>query len=329
MTKYLLRRLLIAIPVLLGVSILNFTILHLAPGDPILALLGDDTGSETVSPEQLQSLREQWGLDQPVYIQYLKWLDRVVLHGDLGRSYISPEPVSQRILTRLPNTVLLTVSALLLALTVGVIVGVISALKQYSALDYSMTIVTMFGVSVPGFVIAIFALYVFSVKLQWLPIAGAQNLTGAALPTTFLGIIGERIYHLILPASALAFESAATFMRYTRASMLETLGDDFIRTARAKGLAERAVIARHVLRKACLPLVTVVGLRLPSLFGGSVLIETIFSWPGIGTLSITAINERDYPLILGILLVFSVIVVAANLITDVAYAFVDPRVRLE
>jgi peptide/nickel transport system permease protein len=187
----------------------------------------------------------------------------------------------------------------------------------------------MVGVSVPGFIIAIFAMYLFSVKLRWLPVFGVRDLTGGPGPTGVLGVLWDRVYHLILPASTLAFASAATFMRYARSSILETLGADFVRTARSKGLSERVVLLRHVFRNAALPLVTIIGLRLPGLFSGSVLIETVFAWPGIGTLSVTAVGERDYPLVLGILLVFSVLVVFANLLADVAYAYVDPRIRYE
>jgi peptide/nickel transport system permease protein len=332
--KYLVRRLLIAIPILLGVSIINFSILHLAPGDPILAMMGEDAGAgqgaiDTMTPERLENLRKQWGLDQPLYVQYLKWLNRVVLHGDLGRSHVTPEPVTQRIVSHLPNTILLTLTSLALAILVGTAVGVMSALRQYSILDYLATIITMVGVSVPGFIIAIFAMYVLGVRLKWLPVFGVRDLTGGPEPTNVLGVVWDRIYHLILPASTLAFESAATFMRYARSSILETLGADFVRTARSKGLSERMVLLRHVFRNAALPLVTIIGLRLPSLFSGSVLIEAVFAWPGIGTLSVTAIGERDYPLVLGILLVFSVLVVFANLMTDVAYAYVDPRIRYE
>lgn len=333
MRQYVVRRLFIAIPILLGVSILNFAILHLAPGDPILAMMGSDPAAggatSAITPQQLQNLKEKWGLNEPIYVQYVKWLNRVVVYGDLGRSYVSPEPVSDRIWNHLPNTLILTVSSLLLAVLIGTVLGVISAIKQYSVLDYLTTVVAMVGVSIPGFIIAIFAMYIISVRLELLPIAGARDLTGELDTDDGWAVLWDRIYHLILPASVLAFESAATFMRYARSAVLETLQEDFVRTARAKGLREHTVMRRHVFRKAALPLVTIIGLRVPNLFSGSILIETVFSWPGIGTLSVTAIGERDYPLILGILLIFSAIVVVANLLTDITYALVDPRIRFD
>ncbi len=327
MTHYLFTRLWSAIIVLFGVSVINFAILHVAPGDPLLAILGDTEGNQTLTPEHAAHLRAQWGLNEPLYVQYVQWLGHV-LRGDLGRSYLGAQPVSARILAFLPNTLLLSGMALVFALMTGIIVGVIGALRPHSLLDSALTLFNFISLSVPGFIVAIFALYVFAVKLRWFPVAGLQDLTGSAPPLSVVEMLTHRLHHLILPVMALALEPATTFARYTRSSLIETLREDFVTTARAKGLRERRVILVHALRRASLPLITLVGLRLPMLFSGSILIENVFSLPGMGTLTLSAISERDYPLILGILLLLSFIIQAVNIVTDFAYALADPRIRL-
>lgn len=319
MGRYIINRILIAIPVLLGVTVLNFTFINLAPGDPIMAMIDPQTGPSGAS---LEALREQLGLNQPAPVRYVIWL-REVVQGNLGYSYIHVRPVSERILERLGPTLVLTFSALFISVVIGIPLGLLSALKQYSFVDYILTIFGFAGLSVPNFFLAMGAIYLFSLRFDIFPAYGMITLGGDLHPTL------DMVYHLIMPAFILGLSSAASLMRFARTSLLEVLGTEYITTARAKGLRERAVIYGHAFRNALLPLITVLGLRLPGLFGGSVIIETIFAWPGIGQLAITAINERDYPQIMGLLLITAVLVLLANLITDIVYAYADPRIRYE
>lgn len=319
MGKYVLRRLLVAIPVLLLVTFLDFVFINAAPGDVIIAMLDPSLGS--VSLEDLEPLREKLGLDKPMPVRYLIWLGQIV-RGNLGISYSTPVPVMDRIAQRLPNTLLLTSAALLIAVVFGTTVGILSALRQYSIMDYFSTVFAFIGVSIPNFFFGLLAIYVFAVRLDWLPAFGTHTI--GADPS-----LGDKLVHVIMPASVLGLSLTATFMRYGRSALLEVLRQDYVTTARAKGLRERSVLFRHALRNSLLPLITVLGLRVPALFGGSVIVESIFTWPGIGQLTLDATLQRDYPQLMGILLIVAVIVVVANLLADVAYGFADPRIRYD
>lgn len=321
MTTYISRRLLLILPLLLGITIITFTIVNLAPGDPITALI-DPVELHLMSKAQLDAERAALGLNRPIPVRYLLWLNQAI-HGNLGYSIQENRPVVGLILARLPASLALTVPAILLAMTLGVGLGVLSALRQYSVLDYLLTVLAFFGVSVPGFFFALMGMFVLGVELRWLPIFGMWT---PGQPTT---IDLDLVRHAILPILALAIAHIAGYMRYARAATLEALSGDYVVTARAKGLREALVLWRHVFRNALLPLVTIAGLSLPGLIGGSFIIETIFSWPGIGLLGYTAILQRDYPLQMGIALLAAVAVLLANLLTDVAYAFVDPRIRYD
>lgn len=317
MTKYILRRLIIALPVLIGITIIDFALINLAPGDPISAMV-DPTAAITYGDEE--ALREQMGLNEPIFVRYFIWL-REVASGNMGYSYVRNRPVADRIAERLPATLLLTVSALVISAGIGIPLGILSAIRQYSFLDYSLTLFAFAGLSVPDFFLALGGIYVFALTLDILPPFGMVSLE-SDLPRTI-----DMFYHLIMPATILGFSSMASLMRFSRTSMLEVMKQEYITTARSKGLMENKVLRRHALRNALIPLITILSLRLPGLFGGSVIIETVFSWPGIGQLAIESITDRDYPQIMGLLLITGILVLTANLIADILYAFADPRIR--
>lgn len=320
MGKYILRRLLIAIPILIGISIIDFVFINLAPGDPIMAMASPEAGGGR-SPIDAANLRLQLGLDQPAYIRYLVWA-KEVLSGNLGYSFSTKRPVRDRIAERLGPTLLITATAMAISLLLGIPLGLLAAIRQYSFLDYFLTVVAFAGISVPNFFLAMGAISIFTLQLHLLPAFGMSTI---GVPFSIL----DRLRYLIMPAFILGLSSMAAIMRYGRTSMLEVLGQDYITTARAKGLTEVVVIMKHAFRNALLPIITILGLRLPGLFGGSIIIETIYSWPGIGQLTIGSINERDYPQIMGLLLVSAVLVLMANLVADIAYAYADPRIRFE
>jgi peptide/nickel transport system permease protein len=315
MTAYIIRRVLLSIPLLLGISILVFGILQIIPGGP----LGHYMRVQGANPEDIAILKKQLGLDQPAPVQYVNWLTRW-LKGDWGKSYITREPVLDIIAFRLPNTMLLMGLAFTLALIVGITAGIVAALKQYSILDNMLTIFSFMGFSVPVFWLGLIMILVFTVKLGWLPGGGMSTL---GEPFSLV----DRIRHLIMPVSAAALYNAGIYSRYLRSSLLEVINLDYIRTARAKGLRERIVFSRHALRNALIPLVTIVALDLPWMFGGAVLTETIFSWPGMGREFWKASLEQDYPVILSIVMLVAVAVVVFNLLADVLYAYLDPRIR--
>jgi peptide/nickel transport system permease protein len=318
MLIYIVRRLLISIPILLGITIIIFYIASQMPGDAVQAMISQ----ETPMADELVALRRgQLGLDQPLPVQYGRWLGQL-LGGNLGFSFQSGEPVSKVLAARIFATLELMGTALLIAIVLGVLLGVISALKQYSFLDYTLTFLGFTGVSIPDFFFGMLLVYIFAIKLGWFPTSG---IVTAGEPFT----LGDNLRHLALPAFALALVRTATFMRYTRASVLEVMNNDYVRTARAKGLREWLVTARHILRNALIPIITVIGLSLPVLFGGSVIIETIFQWPGIGLMFMNAITGRDSPVIMGYVLFSAIIVLASNLLTDVVYSWADPRIRYE
>lgn len=315
MFAYTLRRILIAVPVLLGVTVINFIIMKMAPGNPVDLL---------VNPKLPEAAREakrlELGLDAPAWVQYWNWLKNIVLHGDLGYSMVTHEPVARMIASKLGPTLLLTGSALILGLLIAIPIGICSAVRQYSRLDYLFVTGSLLGISIPGFFLGLILIYVFALKLGWLPSGGMTEL-GAE------NGFWSRLRHMVLPVTVLAANVAGRNIRYVRSGMLEILGQDYLRTARAKGLKEIRVIGLHGVRNALIPIVTVLGLEIPVLFGGAVIIEQIFSWPGIGQLTLSSIMSRDYSTIMGLNLVAAVVVIAANLLTDLAYAVVDPRIR--
>ncbi|OCS88667.1 ABC transporter permease [Caryophanon tenue] len=315
MIGYIVRRLLIAVPVLFGVTVINFLIMRMAPGNPVDML---------VSPKLPDAAREakmiELGLHEPIYIQYWNWLKNLVVHQDLGYSMITYEPVTTMIWDRMGPTVLLMGVALILGLCIAIPVGIYSATKQYSKLDYVFVTGSFLGISIPNFFLALLLVYVFSIQLNWLPSGGMKELGSSGSVTTL-------IIHMILPLIVLVASVAGRNIRYVRSSMLEILGQDYLRTARAKGVKEFFVVNKHGMRNALIPIVTIIGLEIPILFGGAVVVEQIFSWPGIGQLTLSSIMNRDYSTLMGLNLVAAFVVIAANIVTDIAYAFVDPRIR--
>jgi peptide/nickel transport system permease protein len=332
MKWYITKRLLMLIPVLLGVSILAFSLIRLAPGDPAVTIAG-----QHASPQVISAIREKYGLDKPLTTQYWVWL-RQVLKGDLGRSIVSNEYVTKEILERFPNTIELTLLSMIFAMAIGCIAGIISASRQYSVFDYSFMGLAIFGVSMPVFWLGIMLMMIFGVWLRWLPISGRismmisfQRITGFYLLDSLIAgnfaAFFSSLRYLILPSVALSTIPMATIARVTRSSMLEVLRQDFIRTERAKGLSERVVIYKHAVRNAMIPVITVIGLNFGLLLAGAILTETVFSWPGIGRYVVNAVYMRDYPVVQGCVLFFALMFVIVNLITDIVYVYIDPRIH--
>lgn len=318
MGKYLIRRILINVPLLLGVTVVIFIIIHLAPGDPISMLANPEAG---MGPDQLEELKREMGLDRPLPLQYIAWLNET-LHGNLGYRTSNFDPVAQAIGERIGPTLLLMGTAFITGAIGGIFLGVLAALRQYSWLDWVMTVFAYTGVSLPGFFVGLGALYLFSLRLGWLP-SGGMTTPGESMT------IGDLVRHLLLPALILGYSHLATTMRYTRSAMLEVLRSDYLVTATAKGLPPRRVVVGHALRNAILPVVTVLGLSIPSLLGGSIVVEAVFSWPGMGLLFLDGVLSRDYPLLMGITLVTAVLVLFGNLLTDISYSYLDPRIRYD
>lgn len=316
MQAYLLRRALITLPILLGITVLSYLIISLTPGDPVQMLINPG-----MSQADMEIKRRALGLDEPVYVRYVKWLNEV-LHGNLGYSFSSGAPVRRRIGERIAPTLTLTLSALALSYLIAIPVGVLAAVRRYTWLDYLATLFAFLGVSLPTFFLGLAGIYVFSLRLRWLPVGGTMTLGGS-------GGLLDSLWHLVLPAGVLAVAGAGALTRYVRSGMLDVLGQDYVRTARAKGLPEPRVLSRHALRNALLPIITLAGLQIPALLAGAVITEQIFEWPGMGRLTIEAINQRDYPVLMGITLITALLVSFGNLLADVAYALVDPRVRYE
>ena len=317
MHRVIARRLLIAIPILFGVSLVTFLFANLAPGDPLSTLARPGEG---IRPSDLASLRASLGLDQPLHVRYITWFTQV-LQGNFGASIITDRPVTGILATHIPNSLLLMAIALGLSVVLGIALGIVSAFRQYSWTDRLLTVVTFSGLAVPSYLLAILVIYLFAVVLGLLPPSGMQSPAGTD------NALVDRIRHLILPVAVLAFGNTAVFMRYTRSSVLEVMRQDYVTTAEAKGLGASTVRLRHILRNALLPIVTIIGLTLPNLITGALFVETIFSWPRIAKAAVDASLQRDYPVIMGVALVTSVAIVLSNLIADVAYAFVDPRIR--
>jgi peptide/nickel transport system permease protein len=322
---YLVRRLIGSVPLVLGILTLIFFIMHLAPGDPTARYFDPN-----VSPEVIEQMRENLGLNDPVHIQYLKWM-KSFLTGDFGYSFGQMRPIGDILPPVMWNTLQLTFVSLVVIFGLGMLIGIFQAVRQYSAADNVLTFIALFFYSMPSFWFALMLMLLFSYQFsQWgLPFAlPASQMTSVGYEFMSLGgKIQDRFAHLFMPAFALGIGSAAGVARYMRGSMLEVIRQDFIRTARAKGLSERVVVFKHALRNALLPIITLVGLTMPYLFGGAVLVETIFAWPGMGRLIVAAVYERDYPLVMATSFVISVMVVGGNLLADVLYAVADPRIR--
>jgi peptide/nickel transport system permease protein len=290
-----------------------------------MILMNPETGVGGDEGSNAEALRAKYGLDRPAYVRYFSWMGGL-LQGNLGVRIRSKIPVNEEIARRLPATLRLMAAAMLFSIALGIPLGIFSALRQYSVPDYMLTFLTFIGISVPGFFAAIAAIYLFSLKLGWVPTSG---YTSIGKDFGFWGAIGDSFRYLVLPATVLGLETTAGIMRYTRSSVLEVARLDYITVARSKGLGEKAVIFRHTLRNALLPVITVIGLRLPSLLGGTIIIETIFNWPGMGILYLDAVATRDYPLIMGMNLVGALTIVVSNLVTDLTYGSIDPRIRYE
>jgi len=312
MLAYLVKRLLSLIPVLFGISLVSFILIHLVPGDTVSVILGTNTTAVSAA-----ALRAAFGLDRPAPVQYITWLGGL-LHGDFGQSFITGQPILGTIMSRLPATAELTVAALLLSLCIALPAGIIAAIRQYSVADYAGTTLSLLGLSLPSFWLATILTIVFSVVWHVLPPSGFVAIT-----TDPVGNLRD----LILPAVTLGTGLAAVVMRYTRSAMLEVVRQEYIKTARLKGLPERMIIAKHALKNALMPIVTVIGLQTAYLLGGVVIIEQIFDWPGIGKLMLNAVYQRDYPLVQGVILVIAVLFVLINLVVDILYAYLNPRIR--
>lgn len=316
MGRYIQRRILIGIPILLAITVLIFTLLQLTPGDPLDTYAPPD---QPMPAAQREALRHELGLDRPVVIQYGYWL-RETVQGNLGYRAKTFEPVTEAIGRRIGPTLLLVGTAMVVGIGLGVALGVLAAVRQYSFLDTIMTIFAFIGISMPAYLAGLIGLYVFALRFDWFP-AGGYSTPGEPFSAW------DRIHHLILPAAIISVNYIASTMRYTRSAMLEVLGQDYVRTARAKGLDERIVQRAHVLRTALIPVVTLLGGLLPSLLSGAIIMEGIFNWPGMGRLFIEAASSRDYPLLLGMLLLGTVLTIVGAFLADIGYGLVDPRVR--
>ena len=319
MQAYILRRVLVSLPLLLLIAVSTFVFINLAPGDAIDAMI--DPQELEAGAKDLERLREAMGLNRSVPERFVVWLGQIA-RGNLGYSYYTGEPVLKRISAKMLPTLELTATAMILSTVLGTIFGIIAALKQYSMYDYTLGIASLFGVSIPTFFFALLALYLFAFVWEIFPSHGMGYVPGEGLSFRL------NIYHLLLPALVLSIDTMAGKTRYARTAMLEVLKADYVTTARAKGLPEQVVVLRHGFRNALIPLITVTMLRLPGLFGGALLVEAIFTWPGMGQLTIQAVGQRDYPMIMGLTMIVSSLVLLANLAADLLYAYADPRVRV-
>ncbi len=328
MGSFLVRRLAGAVPLVLGIATIVFFVLNLAPGDPVAIYT-----SPTVSPEALEQMRRNMGLDRPVHERYLLWMGAMI-RGDFGVSFARSQPVLDVIRQILPNTLVLSFAAMTLAFVGGILIGIFQAVRQNTGTDSVLSIVALFFYSMPSFWLALMLILIFSLVARnvwewtiWFPASGMTSIEYSFLSPGEQ--IRDRLMHLVLPAMSLALVLAAGIARYMRGSMLEVIRQDFVRTARAKGLPERAVIFKHALRNALIPVVTLLGLYLPFLFSGTVFIETVFAWPGMGKLVVDAIFARDYPVVMAGAFIFAVMVVIGNLVADVLYSVIDPRIRYD
>lgn len=332
MLKYIIKRLILLLPVLLGISIMVFVVMHVFTTDPASIILG-----QHATTEQVEELRQELGFDQPLYVQYWDFL-KGILHGDFGKSLITKTAVTDEFFARFPATVELALAAIIIASIFGIGIGIISAVKQNSIIDYISMIAALLGVSMPIFWLGLMLIVVFAVNLHWFPVAGRIQLGLEPVRITGLYIIDSiatgdtealvsTLKHLVLPAIALGSYSTAIIARMTRSTMLEIIRNDYIRTARAKGLFERIVVLSHALRNALIPIVTVIGLQLGRLLGGAVLTETVFGWPGVGSYTVDAILKSDFPVVQGSVIMMAVIFVGMNLLVDILYGYLDPRIK--
>ncbi|MBX3050315.1 MAG: ABC transporter permease [Caldilineaceae bacterium] len=332
MAQYIARRLISLIPVLLGVSIVVFSLIRLIPGDPVIIMLG-----EKARVEDIERVREEMGFNRPITVQYVEWMGKI-LRGDLGKSIINRTSVMGELKTRLAATIEMVVAGMILGMIVGIAIGILSALRRNTWLDVVSTFGALLGVSMPIYWLALILIYAFAVNRQIFPPSARLDVaftlerhTGFMLIDTLLdgdmALFRNAVWHLLLPSIVLSTVIMPILARLTRASMLEVLQQDYVRTARAKGLANRIVVIRHALKNALLPIVTVLGLQLGGLLGGALLTETIFSWPGMGLWTYRAIQGRDYPIVQGAVLVSATIYVFVNLLVDISYAYLDPRIR--
>ena len=323
MVAYIVRRMLVAVPLLLCITFVSFGIMHLAPGGVSAVFLG----VRIRRPEDRAAIIARFGLDQPLHVRYFTWLGRLV-QGDFGDSLVQRRPVLELIVERIPATLQLTLVSILVSLVVAIPVGILSAIRPYSVLDNVVTFVTFLFVSVPGFWLGLVSILIFSVRLGWLPISGMSTF-GLEYPSWWSYFV-DRVRHLVIPGViVLGLGFTAGLIRYVRANMLEVVRQDYIRTAQAKGLRRARVIGKHALRNSLLPVVTILGLWVPYILGGAVIAEVISAWPGMGRLFITAVNGRDFPLVMGLNLMGAVLVVVGNLMADIAYAILDPRIRYD
>ena len=322
MLRYILKRLLQAIPLLVGIATITFVMVHLAPGDP-MDMYMEQRFQRDVDPQVIELLRKKYGLDQPLPVQYVKWVGNIA-RGDFGESFRYRRPVASLIAERVPYTLQLAVLALFFDALIGITLGIISAIRQYSRTDRTITVGSLVMYSIPNFWLALMLVLVFSVNLRWFPTSQTRSLDYELLSAG--GKLVDRLWHLALPVFVLGVASAAGTARFMRNKLLDVLSEEYVVGARARGLSERAVILHHALRNALIPIVTIYGLALPFLLGGAVLIEKVFAWPGMGLLAVEAIGARDYPVILATSMIAAVLVVLGNLLADVAYALVDPRV---
>ncbi len=324
MLVYAARRVVLAIPLLIGITCISFVVIHLAPGEPVDIHTGELGIKSTAQAKQ--ALREMYGLDQPIHVQYWDWLSRIV-QLDFGRSFAPDgKPVLHKIAERLPITLLLSIIEMIVIIGCSVPIGILSATRQHSPFDKILTVFVFLGFATPDFWLALLLMILFGVQLGWLPISGLRSMSWE-----YLSVWGQQLdiaAHLVLPITVATFGGLAGFSRYMRQSMLEVVRQDYIQSARAKGLSEQAVIGKHALRNALLPVVTILGLSLPGLIGGSVIVESIFAIPGMGQLMVQAVFMRDYPVIMGNLVIVAALTLLANLVADIAYGLIDPRIRV-
>jgi len=315
MGRYILKRILTAIVAFIGITIMTYCLASLMPGSPLDQLVQPESG---ISNAELAAIEHKMGLDRPIYIQYFFWMKNM-LQGNFGVSYTQHRPVAELVIRRIGPTLLLSLSSMCLALLIAVPLGTAAGYKPYRPVDYASSILALVGQAAPNFFVALLLIYLLAVKLRVFPISGMYD-SGSS------GSVGQVLRHLVLPCLALTFQHLGIFTRQMRNSMFECMSDDYVRTARAKGLSERTVLFKHTLRNALLPLITQAGLSLGGLVGGAIITEQIFSWPGMGTLMLKAIKDRDYPLIMGITVIISVMVLVGNIVIDIVYRLLDPRI---
>jgi len=318
MRQYIIRRLILIPILLLGITALGYLFINLAPGDPITAMI-NPMEMRSMTQAEIEQRRHNLGLDQPVPVRYVLWL-REMLRGNMGNSYVKGRSVSELLRDGIRDTLLLMSLSLVITTIVGVTLGIISALRPYSWLDYTLTTLSFGGVAMPSFFFALMLIFIFSLRLGWFPTSGLRT---PGVDSS----LADSIKYMALPLLALSIGGTAGMLRYTRSSMMEVLQQEYITTARAKGLAEPGINVRHAFKNAALPLITILGLQIPHLFGGAVIVETIFNIPGIGTVLVEAMNNRDYPVFMGGMVLSGVLVLFSNLLTDISYAFADPRIR--